>query len=506
MSALQTGKEPIHNTVGWLALVVGCIAIALPVSLLVVGADRFISPLAALVAAAAGGFLLLCLVKPEVSLVLVFLLLPFHLAIKQYAPDPLGTYWKEGLLLLSFFTSLVNGIARKRLTIPRSRIWLPLLVFCGIILARFLFSDDHYIGAWGLYVYYMYLPLLFVMFWRAGSADQLVPYFWLLMLTTIASAAGGIAEFVFGFVTGLQQRPIWWIFGTSIRRVTFTFDAPMTLGTFLAVGLCLFVTFWLTYPATKKQRLFFMGGALLSLLGLVLTFSRGPTVQAVGSLGYIALVYFLSIRNKREQFALVGKVLLFCIGAIALTLPVLVVSMGDVLFPYMRSFFEWNKALNPGVAIGNAVRIRMWIKSLDAFWSQPFAGIGLGMTGYTTLRFLSDSWITESLVLKILVEAGLFALLAFVWLYARLVVTGTEMALTRGRSVQRALAFAASAGLVGIFIEGLVLQILETKQVSLEFWFFIAALMLLDSRWKTPLAQHALPARSEAGQGTAHAQ
>jgi hypothetical protein len=72
--------------------------------------------------------------------------------------------------------------------------------------------------------------------------------------------------------------------------------------------------------------------------------------------------------------------------------------------------------------------------------------------------------------------------------------------------VQRALAFAATAGLVGIFIEGLVLQILETKQVSLEFWFFIAVLMWLDSRWEKPLAQRAQPTHDEARQGTAYAE
>ena len=57
------------------------------------------------------------------------------------------------------------------------------------------------------------------------------------------------------------------------------------------------------------------------------------------------------------------------------------------------------------------------------------------------------------------------------------------MALSPERSVHRALAFSASAGLVGIFIEGLVLQILETKQVSLEFWFFIAVIMWLEGQW-----------------------
>jgi O-antigen ligase len=348
---------------------------------------------------------------------------------------------------------------------------------------RFLFSEDYFIGAWGLYVYYMYLPLLFIIFWRSESIHQLKPYMWTLMLTTIISAIGGIAEFCLGFVTGLQPRPIWWIYGTRIRRVTFTFDAPMTLGTFLAVGLCLFTTFWLTYPATKKQRLFFLSGALISLIGLILTFSRGPMVQAIGSLSYIGLVYFLSIRNRKKQVKLLGKGLLLCICTIILVGPVLAVSLADVLFPYLRSFFEWSKAMNPGVAIGNAVRIQMWMKSIDAFLSYPFTGIGLGMTGYTTLRFLPDSWITESFALKILVEAGLFALLAFFWLYLRIVWTGTRMALSRGRSVQRALAFGSSAGLVGIFIEGLILQILETKQVSLEFWFFIAVLIWLESRW-----------------------
>jgi len=484
MDALRTGKGLFHKTVVLLSIVPGWVIVAVLISLLVVSANWLISPLGTLIAVGGVCFLLLLFVKPEVGLFFIFLLLPFHLAVKKYVPGPAGTYWKEGLLLLSWIASLVNGVVRKRLPIPRSRIWLPLVVFCSIILTRFLLSDDHFFGAWGLYVYFMYLPLLFIIFWRTKSVHQLKLYIWLVMLTSIISAIGGIAEFLFGFTTGLQNLPAWWISSTHIRRVTFTFDAPMPLGSFLAVGLCLFITFWLTYPGSKKQSLFFLSGTLVSGLGLIFTFSRGPTIQAIGSLAYIGLVYFLSLPNATIRVKWLRKIFLLSICITALVTSVLLVAMGDKLLAYLRSFFEWSKSINVGVAAANAVRIRRWQRSLEVFLQYPLEGIGLGMTGATTSRFFPNALITESFPLKILLEAGLPALMAFFWLYLRLVRDGTRMALSSGRSVQRALAFGASAGLVGIFIEGLVLQILETKQISAEFWLFIAILIWLEARWR----------------------
>ena len=141
MESLRTSKKLSHNTVTSPAIIAGWVVAAVLTSLLVVSADWLVSPLGALVIVGGLCFLLLLCVKPELGLFLIILLLPFHLAIKRYVPGPVGTYWKEGLLALSWIASLVNGVARKQLPIPRSRVWLPLLAFCSIILMRFLFSE-----------------------------------------------------------------------------------------------------------------------------------------------------------------------------------------------------------------------------------------------------------------------------------------------------------------------------------------------------------------------------
>ncbi|HEX2173544.1 MAG TPA: hypothetical protein VHL09_13995 [Dehalococcoidia bacterium] len=201
------------------------------------------------------------------GLVLLLLLLPFHLLIKRALPDPVGTYWKD--LLIAASLGLV-GLALLRRRIgerpPASRrrpdaVTLFVLVFLSLLLLRGLTSPDLAQAGWGLYLGASFLPVYFLVVWvlaadgratRAGSpatatsfAEQTLGWLCLgLVVVGCIVGLGGAIEFLTD-QTLVPSEEIFersgfyavYVFGTSIRRVYFTFDAPTALGHYLTLIL-----------------------------------------------------------------------------------------------------------------------------------------------------------------------------------------------------------------------------------------------------------------------------
>ena len=128
----------------------------------------------------------------------------------------------------------------------------------------------------------------------------------------------------------------------------------------------------------------------------------------------------------------------------------------------------------------NRDRIVAWNLSLESWRNAIFWGNGLGTTGVAALRAQPETAIvTESQVLKGLVELGIpgFLLLAFLWF---------QIAMTSFLAYQRAsnpkiqiLLIGVIISLLIVFIEGLVYQNLEVKQVNAYFWTNVGVLAVL---------------------------
>lgn len=119
----------------------------------------------------------------------------------------------------------------------------------------------------------------------------------------------------------------------------------------------------------------------------------------------------------------------------------------------------------------NRDRMAAWNLSFEAWRKAPFWGSGLGSTGAAALRTNPENAIvTESQFLKGLVELGIpgFLLLAFLWF---------QIAMTSFLTYQRTdnprfqiILLGVIISLLIVFIEGLVYQNLEVKQVNAYFW------------------------------------
>ncbi|MBN1658855.1 MAG: O-antigen ligase family protein [Anaerolineae bacterium] len=231
------------------------------------------------------------------GLLLFLLALPFHLVIKKLVPEPAGTYWKEGLLGLLFLLWVARSWLGRRPLLTKTPLDWAVLAYLGLLLARYAIDGRWwYVGAWGLYIAVMYLPL----FWLVSGTlrarpSRLVPLLASLVAVGALVAAGGLLEFVWNVplwpsqeMTEAHGFPGVFIYGTNVRRVYFTFDSPTTLANTLAIVLPFGVVLALI-ARRATIRVAALGATALIAACIVVTFSRGIWVAALISLGVMAV-------------------------------------------------------------------------------------------------------------------------------------------------------------------------------------------------------------------------
>jgi hypothetical protein len=128
----------------------------------------------------------------------------------------------------------------------------------------------------------------------------------------------------------------------------------------------------------------------------------------------------------------------------------------------------------------NRDRLAAWNLGLDAWRDAPLWGSGLGTTGAAALRTRpEDSFVTESQVLKALVELGLPGLLVLGFLWFQIARVGYRAYRTESEPVRRMILLGILTGLLVVFVEGWVYQNLEVKQVNAYFWTLVGTLAFL---------------------------
>jgi hypothetical protein len=129
----------------------------------------------------------------------------------------------------------------------------------------------------------------------------------------------------------------------------------------------------------------------------------------------------------------------------------------------------------------NRDRLAAWSLALNAWRAAPLWGQGLGSTGVAALRTNpEDAFVTESQVLKSLVELGPLGLLVLAYLWFQIGRTGYRAYRATGDPTERGLLLGILTSLLAIFIEGWIYQNLEVKQVNAYFWVLVGTLAFLS--------------------------
>jgi hypothetical protein len=160
----------------------------------------------------------------------------------------------------------------------------------------------------------------------------------------------------------------------------------------------------------------------------------------------------------------------------------------DAIVRHARSILDWARDET------NRDRLAAWSLSLAAWRVSPLWGQGLGTTGVAALRTQPESaFVTESQVLKSLVELGLPGLLTLAYLWFQIARTGSRAyrsAADHGGGADHGGAGAGAqvllwgilTSLMIVFVEGWVYQNLEGKQVNAYFWVLVGLLGFLARR------------------------
>ena len=257
------------------------------------------------------------------GLALFLFLLPFHLVVKKNLPDPLGTYWKEMLLGGLVLLWAMHCWRMRRLVLTDTPLDRAVLIYLGLLLVRFLLDRSGWVGAWGLYVSILYLPL----FWLVPTALRHYPRWTsglMLSLVTIGGlvALGGLIEFVLDVplwpseeMVRRQGFPDVFIYGTLVRRVYFTFDSPTTLANTLAMLVPLALALALPSSQASASRQTWKSlaaglAAVLMIACIVVTFSRGIWVATVVALLSMGLLSSLVRRSRPVVLSVAGALTL----------------------------------------------------------------------------------------------------------------------------------------------------------------------------------------------------
>ena len=261
-----------------------------------------------------------------VGLALFLVLLPFHLVIKKLLPGPIGTYWKEALLLFLVVLWAIRCLRARRLLLTGSALDGAVLFYLAVLILRYLLDGATWVGMWGLYVSILYLPLVWLVPTVLRSRPAWVTTLFALLVGVGAVVAlGGLLEFALD--TSLwpshemlerQGTTSMFIYGTQIRRVYFTFDSPTTLANTLAALLPLSLALFMVYRQVLARLATGVAAALMAAC-IVVTFSRGIWVAVILALIVMAVVSGL-LRRRWKSLLVVG-------GALALILLVWAVVM-----------------------------------------------------------------------------------------------------------------------------------------------------------------------------------
>ena len=160
----------------------------------------------------------------------------------------------------------------------------------------------------------------------------------------------------------------------------------------------------------------------------------------------------------------------------------------DAVLRHTRSILDWARDET------NRDRLAAWNLAFNAWRAAPLWGQGLGTTGAAALRTQPErAFVTESQVLKALVELGPLGLLALSYLWFQIARVGFRAYRTRnhrpGDPVQQTLLLGILTSLLVVFIEGLVYQNLEVKQVNAYFWTLAGVLAFLAGQIPRPEAE-----------------
>lgn len=254
----------------------------------------------------------------------------------------------------------------------------------------------------------------------------------------------------------------------GLPRASAAFPNPNILGIYLSALTPLAAGLAILY-FKGKQRLLAIFPAILGLIGIYLSFSRGAGLAV-----YVAIL-FLAIIGKRRW-------LLAALICMLLAFP----------FVMPENIREWAKKINynPVVFMCNEDRLSIYANTVNMIKHHPFIGVGVNTFsknyGKYKLPSAEKFWQTpdtiyaHNIYLQMAGEIGLLGLFSFLCLLFVIFRRVTGFVLRVNNEYLKITATGLAACLIAFLINGLTETSLYYSRVSMIFWYLIGFSLALN--------------------------
>lgn len=377
------------------------------------------------------------------------IIFPFSMAI---APAPMNVFM--GLLIGSF---LIKKMIEPRSPFSRTAINLPLfflfLITCLSLINSVDLADSLKGGVFKLL---RYILIFFVVSQEVRDKRHLERIIFSLSLALALVSIDSIWQTFSGkdFIRGYSP-----VVNIGIVRATASFKDSNTLGIYLS---CLFPILFgvAVYHFKSRLRIILLAVTILSLAGIILTYSR-PTLLAVFS----AWVFFaVAKKDKFLSLALIGALLI-------------------TPFVLPASFKAWVRLMeyNPLRVMCNDDRIAIYRNSINMIKDHPIIGVGANtfMKNYKYYKespeyrgiITTDYVYAHNNFLHMAGEIGLLGLGVFLWLLFRLFHATSKIRESLNHNFLKVFSLSATAALIAFLVNGLTESSLYSSRVAGLFWY-----------------------------------
>ena len=385
-------------------------------------------------------------------------LIPFAMAI---APAPMSIFM--GFLIFAF---VAKKIVKREWLFAKTGISLPLVCFFLITCISVFNSiniPDSVKG--GVLRLVNYIFILFAVMEEVRDKKHVGRIIFAVALGLALTSIDGAWQVATGH--GFIRKEYIPVLNIGLVRAISSFKDPNTFGIYLSALAPLIIGVSLYYYR-GKEKVFFILLSILSLAGIILTYSR-PTLLAI----YIVLFFFGIVRKNKKFVALL----------IAFTL----------LAPFItpRSVKNWAKEVqyNPLRFMCNDDRIAVYVNSLNMIKSHPVIGVGTNafMNSYKYYKqnpeyrnvLTLDGMKAHSIYLHFAGELGLVGIAIFFWLLFAIFREGKKIYCALQDHYLKIVSLSLIACLIAFLVNGLTESSLSYSRVALIFWYLAGFLLAL---------------------------
>jgi len=413
------------------------------------------------------GLILLCLWRPFWGLSFLLLLIPFHtmsiklltkLFILSKTEILLVSAWKEVIIAMLVFILLAKIALKFNFHIGLTGKIIAWFCCLGIIYV--FVAKNILVGLYGFRNAYEGFALFFLATGLSYSKEQLWRFLNFMVITAVILSLWGLYQAIFlgpVFLCKIEYAPTretlpsaFFITGATQQRATSFFSGPNNLAIHLV--MMTFITTSLFFSAERRfHKVWYIVALGIIFICLIYTFSRSAWLGLI--LGGVIMGFHMKRKKSLAILGVVALLLFILIGG----------SLG--LFGYFHRTFT----LQDPSARGHWISV---VKSFGFIFQYPL-GIGLGMAGQRSVKFLPELLSTESSYFLIFFQIGFVGLFLFVviflgfWKESRIVY----------KKIQDKKLKLLQDGIFGFLIATLTvyffLPLVQEAEMSVYLWFFV---------------------------------